>query len=457
MSDKPAFRILVLGLSPAHKKWVESALAPTMPTDMPYDMEKLAELSEQFNMIICDQDANNAEMEAIQVLRITFPDTPIYYTSDLKEMDKALCKKNGFTDVFFYPIEGELLKEAHDNALSAYDQAMKSYRTIKLVDLEEDTVLDFSTYLLLPMNKKYVQLNKKGTAVKGQHLEKMNKKDVSSVYIDKKEIDAFYKYTAEKIKSMSNSTGMSATEKNEKVQGAVRGLIGDLFTTTGTISGGKQMIEDCQQIIKNFMPSNDSSSNWYEKLIESKQDGSSLYSHVVDVSTFAALFSMALGIGKPDELALAGLMHDLGLSSLPEDLINKPMSEMTEAELEEFKKHPQRSLDIIKAKKIAVTPAVANMILHHHETYCGDGFPEKLMGVKVSKEIQILGIADAFSEMTSARMGQKTFTPAEALKEILAQCEAEPAKTKFDPELVKKIINAFMPPASAEPTADKAA
>ena len=36
--------------------------------------------------------------------------------------------------------------------------------------------------------------------------------------------------------------------------------------------------------------------------------------------TFASLFSIGLGIGKPDEIAVAGLLHDVGIAKIPYEI-----------------------------------------------------------------------------------------------------------------------------------------
>ena len=82
-----------------------------------------------------------------------------------------------------------------------------------------------------------------------------------------------------------------------------------------------------------------------------------------------------------------------------------------------------------------LAPCIAG-ILHHHEWYNGNGYPEALKGEEIPLEARILAIADAFAAMTSDRSYCDALPIEEALEEV-----KRGAGTQFDPHLVKVFIS----------------
>jgi HD-GYP domain-containing protein (c-di-GMP phosphodiesterase class II) len=71
-------------------------------------------------------------------------------------------------------------------------------------------------------------------------------------------------------------------------------------------------------------------------------------------------------------------------------------------------------------------------VRQHHERWDGKGYPFALGGDQISILGRVVGIADAFDAMTSARF----YRPARQVQEVLDEV-ARCAGTHFDPELAK--------------------
>lgn len=242
---------------------------------------------------------------------------------------------------------------------------------------------------------------------------------------------------ARMLKKWGSETSMSETEKREKLENSVRSLMSGIFSTKNAsgFDDGKKMLEDAGGIVKSFL-SQSKESEIYSKVLSAIGDGASSYSHLSNVSTFAALFSLGTGIGKPEDLALAGLFHDLGLSVLLPHVSETPPDDWSEEDRAAYKTHPEQSLNLIKTRKIVLPQNTQHMILHHHERLDGTGFPKGLPGSKISQETQLLSIADEFDELTCSQVGKIQLKPREALAHIKNQCG-------FNPELVSRILRLF--------------
>jgi diguanylate cyclase (GGDEF)-like protein len=124
---------------------------------------------------------------------------------------------------------------------------------------------------------------------------------------------------------------------------------------------------------------------------------------------------------------IAGSLHDLGKLAIPEEILRKP-GPLNEAERLVLERHPQighRMLD-----SLGVEP-VANWVLHHHERWDGNGYPDRKAGGEIPLGARILFVADAYDAMTTDRVYRSRLSHERAIEE-LERC----AGTQFDPEVV---------------------
>jgi HD-GYP domain-containing protein (c-di-GMP phosphodiesterase class II) len=67
----------------------------------------------------------------------------------------------------------------------------------------------------------------------------------------------------------------------------------------------------------------------------------------------------------------------------------------------------------------------------HHERYDGRGYPDKLAGTDIHQHARLMGVADSYDAMTSARPYRNALPCEEAAKRL-----RKDRGTQFDPEAV---------------------
>ena len=140
-------------------------------------------------------------------------------------------------------------------------------------------------------------------------------------------------------------------------------------------------------------------------------------------------------------IELAGLLHDIGMIGVAEDILNKTQK-LTPEEFEEIKKHVHHSVKILEDIKQLYD--VIEVIKYHHEYYDGNGYPFGKKGEDIPLGSRIIAIADAFDSMVSDRAYRQGLSHEEALRLI-----EEKAGSKFDPKLID-VFKSILPAASAE-------
>ena len=152
-------------------------------------------------------------------------------------------------------------------------------------------------------------------------------------------------------------------------------------------------------------------------------------SHSDRVGELAARIARRLGVEETQiELTrVAASLHDLGKLAIPEEILRKPGT-LNESERLVLQRHPQIGHRMLES--LGVEP-IADWVLHHHERWDGDGYPDRLRGDEIPLGARIIFVADAYDAMTSERVYERSLSPSEALEE-LERCSG----SQFDPAIV---------------------
>lgn len=137
---------------------------------------------------------------------------------------------------------------------------------------------------------------------------------------------------------------------------------------------------------------------------------------------------LSLTPAEVSKIELAGLLHDIGMIGVEEDILNKT-EKLTDQEYAKIKMHVFYSIKILE--DIKQLNEITEIIKYHHEYYNGCGYPYGLKGEEIPLGSRIIAIADAFDALTSNRAYRSCMTTDDALKIIEQGCNKQ-----FDPYLV---------------------
>ncbi|HEV2305041.1 MAG TPA: HD-GYP domain-containing protein [Candidatus Acidoferrales bacterium] len=138
------------------------------------------------------------------------------------------------------------------------------------------------------------------------------------------------------------------------------------------------------------------------------------------------------------DIEVAALLHDIGKIGIPDAILNKP-SRLTTEEYDLMKKHPEYGWIVLR--QIPGFERASLLILHHHESFDGKGYPGGLKGEEIPVGSRIVSVIDAFDAMVSSRPYRQGLPLEEAARRL-----TEASGTQFDPGVVK----CFLPLARAE-------
>ncbi len=131
--------------------------------------------------------------------------------------------------------------------------------------------------------------------------------------------------------------------------------------------------------------------------------------HAMCVSDLAAKLARELGLTEDQiqEIALAGMVHDIGKLKICRYIYGRQEDTMRIEETQYIRRHAQLGEQILR--KQGFSDNICNMVLYHHENYDGSGYPFNLRGEEIPLGARILRVCDVFAALIADRPYRKAF------------------------------------------------
>ena len=155
---------------------------------------------------------------------------------------------------------------------------------------------------------------------------------------------------------------------------------------------------------------------WGQSIESSDSD---MFGHCERVARHAVAVARVLGLDDQEEktILLGAYLHDVGLMRVPHEILSKP-GPLTRDELEVVQQHPLWGIELLA--NVEFPWDIKPIIRCHHERVDGSGYPDRLQGDQIPLSAQIVGIAEVYDALTTARVHQPALPAALALRRIAA-------------------------------------
>ena len=231
-------------------------------------------------------------------------------------------------------------------------------------------------------------------------------------------------------KSLTNEL-VSMRKTREETLDSVRDILEGL-RTSGTVQGNK-VKEVAESIIAQTLGHEEACLS----LIRTRDFSPELFDHLVSVGTLAVLFARLLDYdeGQLQMLATASLLHDVGLLELPKSILHVKDG-ISDADSALFQSHPALGMELLKNSS-GIPPEVLQMVVEHHVTLDGQGFPSEVSPSNVTPSTRILTLMDEYDELLTGQQGERPLSIKEALRELYLRGQ----RNRVDQQLVQQFIN----------------
>ncbi len=218
------------------------------------------------------------------------------------------------------------------------------------------------------------------TVLKKEYIEKLSELGIDEVYIrdDKEESPTEQATIEEQVRQEYSDKVKELLERH--------------------IHNNNNNIGELQEVAQNIFDEVIEKKEVLECAIEIHERSADVYEHSVSTCVLSVLTALKLGVSREDakEIAIGGLLHDLGMRYIEVDVVNKDLADMTVYEQAEYKKHPVYGYTAVENEEW-ISQTAKSIILSHHECIDGSGFP---LHTRSNDEIkQIVAVCDAFDSM----------------------------------------------------------
>jgi putative nucleotidyltransferase with HDIG domain len=142
------------------------------------------------------------------------------------------------------------------------------------------------------------------------------------------------------------------------------------------------------------------------------------------------------------QLAVGGLLHDIGKLSVPLAVLQKP-GQLEDAEYAEIKRHPEAGRRLLEELG-GFSPTVRDLVSDHHERLDGRGYPRGLIEDELPLHTRILTVSDVYDALVSDRVYRAAWTPEQAFELLHGEAGAA-----FDPRCIEALAKVLGLPAEA--------
>ena len=173
------------------------------------------------------------------------------------------------------------------------------------------------------------------------------------------------------------------------------------------------------------------------QILSVKQYENLTYCHSVNVSMLSLLIGKQIGLddGAIASLVEAALLHDIGKTKIPLDVVKKPGA-LEKRERKMMEAHTTFGAEILVQTE-GLRPMTPIVALEHHRSVKGTGYPD--LGDAIPHIMsQIVSVADIYEAITGARTYQAPTLPERACL-VLARLAGE----KLNSAIVKAFVNAI--------------
>lgn len=255
------------------------------------------------------------------------------------------------------------------------------------------------------------------------HIEALEKMGVNGIYIREGEEE-------EEKPGQQRELPPALQEKYEKVKVADPAKVHITESVRSRVAQGIQYLyQDTQSA--DFTNATRSITNDLMKAIEDNEavavDISALkvsdeytFKHSVDVATMSMIVAKNYHLSDRQvyEIGIAGLLHDIGKSKIPPEILNKA-AKLTDEEFELIKQHSLIGYRILEGKE-GLSGDIRLGVLQHHEKTNGKGYPLKMTDRTISQFARIISVSDIYDALVTERPYKKPFSPRDAVEMIMS-------------------------------------
>jgi HD-GYP domain-containing protein (c-di-GMP phosphodiesterase class II) len=322
-----------------------------------------------------------------------------------------------------------------------------TYIPVQCLDIVARSSIPFDLYVNLPRNQKLFLYRRANDVLESQRLQKISHQSFTHFYVHKDQYDHFVDYVALQFRSLLETSNES--KQSRRLSQAARGMLSSTFRQDNSAIAAV-LLENLNNITAALIEASlegaayRQAKQMFQRLAQLAEKGTDFHRHPITVTSLAVLISLAVGYSNEhilNDLAMAALLHDIGLSQLSTKIIQKSHRPQDLSPLEslQLRRHPMLALEVLRERGVEISELTKIIISQHHEDFAGKGYPLGIRGYHFNELAQIVRLADeidrVFGDLQESR-GRGAGILRKSLQEMFDQLYSNRV---LEPELLVRV------------------
>lgn len=252
-------------------------------------------------------------------------------------------------------------------------------------------------------------------------IDSLLKLGIMNVYIQEGEVDpedekviisAVAQANIEKLYTEDRSKVSLSNSVRERISHGIQSIYNDTDTAN--------LANTTASITNDLLNAIDQNNAIAIDISELKTSDEYTFKHSVDVATISMILGKQMGLSKQEifEIGVTGLLHDVGKTKVPLEILNKP-GRLNDEEFDIMRQHSVFGYRMVKDKP-DFNPQIALGVLQHHEKINGSGYPMGVNEQQISPYAKILSVADIYDALITERPYKQAFSQRDAVEMIMS-------------------------------------
>lgn len=329
-----------------------------------------------------------------------------------------------------------------------------NYFIVPLEKLRPSQSVTFPLYVYLRRNESMVMRYGAAQTPEKSELDTYMKKGLRAFYCPEQFLPAWKKYlesadfaptrvpSIAQIKEMATNPNLTLEEKKKVYSDIGQKMVGVLCNVvTGDDDQKWLSLRECNEIAQSIVAlgkKSMSARRLYDDLLMIQESD---IEHSTAVSSLSVVFALTRGFSDELELAelsMGALLHDLGCSLLPPQIVNKPTDHLNHEEMLLFRDHAMDGAQLVEEFGAEVPRLAKAVIVQHHERFDSKGFPRGIGGFEIDERVQLVHLADAIADLLKGQINGKNLSPIQAFEHIKKR-QTEKREYLVNPDLFDAI------------------
>lgn len=266
-----------------------------------------------------------------------------------------------------------------------------------------------------------------------RHRQKLHDAGVAAVYIRGEQRPEYNDYIESNLPHILEDEAIPLPERARVLYTSAEAVVRDVFECRLPTGIAKREYSRITALVKrslNFLARDES----LKRIAALASHDYTVHTHNVHVFVYTTAILQAMKADEATQVqaGIGALLHDIGKTHVPKDILSKP-GPLTPEERLVINTHPAKGIAL--CQEVQLSNTAAQCILMHHERMDGSGYPAGLPGRLIPVHVRALCVADVYDALTTTRSYADSMPPFQALRLM-----RDEMADQLDMEVFKRLV-----------------